>query len=163
MEDLAVADSLDDSRGDINILIGSDYYWNLVSGETIRGDSGQTAAYLAGFYLVSCVTPWEKIQFHRIWSFQDCPFAAHKDEELVNTVEKFGKLNPLEYKVKGQILANLWKNLWTLDNGQRYEVELPFKDDCLPILDNYNLCYNRLKSMQFKLSKTPGRSCSKAD
>ena len=81
----------------------------------------------------------QKIQFHRIWSVQECPFAAHKDEELVNTVEKFGKLNPLEYKVKGQILANLWKNLWTLDNGQRYEVELPFKDDCLPILDNYNL------------------------
>ena len=40
-------------------------------------------------------------------------------------------------------------------NGQRYEVELPFKDDCLPIPDNYNLCYNRLKSMHFKLSKTP--------
>ena len=117
---------------------------------------------LAGFYLVPCLTPWQKIQFHRIWSFQECPFAAHKDEELVNTVEKFGKLNPLEYKVKGEILANLWKNLWTLDNGQRYEVELPLKDDCLPILDNYNLCYNRLKSMQFKLSKTPGPSCSKA-
>ena len=30
-------------------------------------------------------------------------------------------------------------------NGQRYEVELP----------NYNLCYNRLKSMHFQLSKTP--------
>ena len=37
------------------------------------------------------------------------------------------------------------------------------KDDCLLIPDNYNLCYNRLKSMHFKLSKTPGRSCSKAD
>ena len=40
-------------------------------------------------------------------------------------------------------------------NGHRYEVELPFKGDCLPIPDNYNLCYNRLKSMHFKLSKTP--------
>ena len=29
------------------------------------------------------------------------------------------------------------------------------KDDCLPIPDNYNLCYIRLKSMHFKLSKTP--------
>ena len=37
------AGSLDDSCGDIDILIGSDYSWNLVSGETIRGDSGQTA------------------------------------------------------------------------------------------------------------------------
>ena len=39
-------------------------------------------------------------------------------------------------------------------NGQRYEVELPFKDDCLRIPVNYNLCYNRLKSTHFKLSKT---------
>ena len=40
-------------------------------------------------------------------------------------------------------------------NGQRYEAELPFKDDCLPIRDNYNLCYNHLKSMHFKLRKIP--------
>ena len=43
LEGLALADSLDDSCGDIDILIGSDYYWDLVSGETIRGDSGPTA------------------------------------------------------------------------------------------------------------------------
>ena len=35
-------------------------------------------------------------------------------------------------------------------NGQQYEVELPFF-----INDNYSLCHNGLKSMHFKLSKTP--------
>ena len=37
-------------------------------------------------------------------------------------------------------------------NGQRYKIELPWKNDCLPIPDNYNLCYIRLKSMHFNLS-----------
>ena len=35
LEGLALADSLNDSCGDIDIVIGSDYYWDLVSGETI--------------------------------------------------------------------------------------------------------------------------------
>ena len=40
-------------------------------------------------------------------------------------------------------------------NGERYEIELPWKNDCLPIPGNLNLCHNRLKSMHYKLNKTP--------
>ena len=59
LEGLALADSLDDSCGDIDILIGSDYYWDLVSGETIRGDSGPTAVSSKFGWLLSgpCMTP----------------------------------------------------------------------------------------------------------
>lgn len=53
LEDLHLVDSLNDSYGAIDILVGSDHYWDLVSGETVRGDFGrqqQFAANLAGFY-----------------------------------------------------------------------------------------------------------------
>ena len=40
-------------------------------------------------------------------------------------------------------------------NGERYEIELPWKNDCLPVPDNYNLCYNQLKSIHDRLNKTP--------
>ena len=58
LEGLALADSLDDSCGDIDIVIGSDYYWDLVSGETIEAIlvQQQSLPNLAGFYLVPCVT-----------------------------------------------------------------------------------------------------------
>ena len=43
LEGLQLADSLDDSYGAIDILIGTDHYWDVVTGETVRGDSGPTA------------------------------------------------------------------------------------------------------------------------
>jgi len=59
LEGLQLADSLDDSYGTINILIGSDHYWDLVSDETVRGDSGPTAvsSKFGLFFRVPCVTP----------------------------------------------------------------------------------------------------------
>ena len=39
--------------------------------------------------------------------------------------------------------------------GNRYEVNLPWKDEHLPIPDNLDLSWNRLRSMQFKLQKKP--------
>jgi len=59
LKGLAPADTLDDSCGDIDILIAADYYSDLVSGEMIRGDlvQQQSLPYLAGFHLVPCVTP----------------------------------------------------------------------------------------------------------
>ena len=59
LEGLVLADSLDDSCGDIDILIGSDYCWDLVSRETIQAIlvQQQSLPNLAGLYLVPCVTP----------------------------------------------------------------------------------------------------------
>lgn len=62
LEDLQLADELDDNCGTIDVLVGSDYYWEIVSGETVRGDSGPTAVsskfvFLFGFCLARCVTP----------------------------------------------------------------------------------------------------------
>ena len=46
LEGLQLADHLTDSSAEndtIDVLIGSDFYWDIVSGETIRGDCGPTA------------------------------------------------------------------------------------------------------------------------
>lgn len=47
LEGLQLADSFSESDGAqseaIDVLIGSDYYWDIVSGEMIRGDCGLTA------------------------------------------------------------------------------------------------------------------------
>ena len=42
-EGLQLADEFDDNRGSIDVLIGSDYYWGIVGGETVRGDYGPRA------------------------------------------------------------------------------------------------------------------------
>ena len=40
---LDLADSGSLRQGAIDILIGSDYYWQVVTGETVNGDSGPVA------------------------------------------------------------------------------------------------------------------------
>jgi hypothetical protein len=41
---LSLADPSDDSSHlDVDVLIGSDQYWDMVTGETVRGDSGPVA------------------------------------------------------------------------------------------------------------------------
>ena len=76
----------------------------------------------------------------------ECPIAAQKDEELVNTLEKFWKTESIGIQSAESDTCQFVKEFVNVrHNGQRYEVELP----------NYNLCYNRLKSMHFQLSKTP--------
>lgn len=40
-------------------------------------------------------------------------------------------------------------------NGERYEVALPWKRDCLPLPDNFESCNNRLLSLRRKLQKHP--------
>ena len=43
LEGLDLADDYNESSGTIDILIGSDYYWNIIEGETKRGTSGPIA------------------------------------------------------------------------------------------------------------------------
>ncbi len=55
----ASLDLVDCSHGesitDVNVLIGSDYYWNLVTGDVHHGSSGPTAIHTRlGFCLVQC-------------------------------------------------------------------------------------------------------------
>ena len=40
---LEMADTFDDNNMDVNILIGLDHYWRVVSGTTVSGKSGPTA------------------------------------------------------------------------------------------------------------------------
>ena len=59
LEGLALADSLDDSCGDIDVGIGSDYFWDLVRVKRFEAILVQQQSHpcLARFYLVLCVTP----------------------------------------------------------------------------------------------------------
>ena len=43
LETLELADDFNDGNDSIDILIGSDHYWNIVHGETIRCESGPIA------------------------------------------------------------------------------------------------------------------------
>ena len=159
LEDLQLVDDLDDSNGRINVLIGVDNYWNLVSGETVKGEDGPTAVSSKFGWLLSgplrdSVTT-DCVSSNLVIS-GNCNFAAHENEELVNILDKFWKTESIGIEGTNEETDQPKDDFVNIKhNGQRYEIALPWKGNCLPIPDNYNLCYNRLKSMHFKLSKSP--------
>lgn len=86
----------------------------------------------------------------------DCPFASRENDELIRNLERFWETESIGIReTKEDIFPPKEEFVSVKHNGERYEIELPWKNDCLPIRDNYNLCYNRLKSMHYKLNKTP--------
>ena len=159
LEGLQLADELDDNCGSIDVLIGSDYYWEIVGGETVRGDHGPTAisskfGWLLSGPLRDSVTS-DTVSSNLVIS-GDCPFAPHENDELISNLERFWKTESIGIQeAKEDVFQRKEEFVSVKHNGERYEIELPWKNDCLPIPDNYNLCYNRLKSMHHKLSKTP--------
>ena len=159
LEGLQLADDLDDDRGSIDVLIASDYYWEIVGGETVRGDYGPTAissrfGWLLSGPLRDSMTS-DTISSNLVIS-GDCPFAPHENGGLINNLERFWKTDSIgiQEAKEDDVLQPKEEFVSVKRNGERNEIELPWKNDCLPIPDNYNLCYNRLKSMHHKLSKT---------
>jgi hypothetical protein len=68
---LDLADDWESSDGAIDILVGSDHYWDIVIGETRRGtDSSELVAVSSiswdGYYLAPCRVRWAMVQSNQI-------------------------------------------------------------------------------------------------
>lgn len=99
LEDLQLAESLNDNYGTIDIHIGCFYYWEIVSGKTLKGDSGPTTVLSKFGWLLSgllrdsvtsnTVTP-------SLITSGDCSFVSHENEELMNNLERFWQTEAIE-------------------------------------------------------------------
>ncbi|XP_011404369.1 PREDICTED: uncharacterized protein LOC100631573 [Amphimedon queenslandica] len=136
LKDLDLADP--GTNGDViklDILIGLDYYWDIVSGEVLRGDSGPTATYLSLGWLLSGPV-------------------ASDSTTLVTYLQKFWEIESLGICEKESTLYDQFKKNVTFD-GTRYEVTLPWREDVSSIPDNYQLSLKRLNGLLRRLRKNP--------
>jgi hypothetical protein len=83
----------------IDVLIGSDYYWDIAGGEMIRGNSGPVAISSKFGWLLSGPTTEEKRELKTttnliISGSSEGPFETTEDP-IVNTLRTFWKPNPL--------------------------------------------------------------------
>ena len=167
IEGLALADEFDDQGSDaIDILIGSDFYWSFITGDTIRGDHGPTAvSSKLGWLLSGPVKTNSADRFttsNLIIFGQAANCSVIGDDDLKSTLKQFGETESIgirepEDPSVTQLSDSFLKNIKY--EGNRYEVSLPWKEetDCnlLDVPTDYNYCYNRLKSLQHKLRKEP--------
>ena len=158
LENLEFADTLNSENENepVDILIGSDRYWDLVSGDVIKGTEGPIAVKSKFGWLLSG------------------PVKAPTNDEVNNTISNLciEERPPLE--TENDILANELKRFWDTESlgiyeekenkthpflkeishdGERYEVELPRKGsepeplpaDLDQALNRLNLLYSRLE------------------
>ena len=131
----------------IEVLIGADNYWKLVTGEVIRHENGPTAIETHIGWVLS--GPVEECQTHLANSDTH---VFHNSSELNDTLKRFWDLETLGIKNKEESLYDKFVSSITFCEG-RYEVQLPWKDVHPPLPSNYQLCLSRLTGLIRRLKR----------
>ncbi|XP_073246936.1 uncharacterized protein [Porites lutea] len=120
-----------DNYDNIDVLIGSDYYWDIITGEVARGDD-------------KLVKPYD---------FMD---SQNQATELANSlnwfwdIESAGITEPSSKVNEDEQFLRFIK--FDKDEG-RYEVDLPWREQTCKQSDNFDLCVTRLNCLEELLKK----------
>ena len=160
LADLDLADSAcEDDRLSVDILVGSDNYWKLVTGEIINGDSGPTAIKTRlGWVLAG---PVEGIASHNSTNLVvthtmavDTHVSQDSNQQLDKRLKMFWDLESLGIQPNEATVYDEFKSSIQF-NGKQYEVSLPWKESHAPLLDNYDLSLKRLVGLLKRLRQSP--------
>ena len=159
---LELADELCSSGRSADLLIGSDYYWNFVTGETKRGKEGPIAVNSKlGCLLSGPVNESVDRSFitnsNLIIDRHNSSFQPSQDDVLADTLRGFWETESIgisEPSANADVKTEAFE-INVKQNGDPYEVKLPWKEDCLPFYNGYHLCESRLQSLHQRLQTEP--------
>ena len=161
LQALKLADnSVDILDFDMDILVGSDSYWNLVTGEVRRGSSGPVALNTRLGWVLSGPVDRPSSSLSIAVNYVST-HTLRTDTEYVNLDDQLSNFWELESTgIKQKCDSVLDKFLEGLTfNGERYEVRLPWKSSHLILPDNYELSLSRLRGTLRRLRQQPGILC----
>ena len=152
-----MADDGSDNKEGIDILIGSNFYWNVVTDELRRGEYGPIAVSSRFGWLLSgpiqTLGPVESTHVHMIIS-GDLDSAAPSDEhnELIETLQRFWETEAIgiSHDATDTDLhdkSKLFLPFIHFEDGH-YEIELPWKQINVDLPTHLSLCNNRLRALQ---------------
>ena len=156
---LQLADDYSTTPGEIDVLIGSNFYWSVVTGDTLRGDHGPVAVNSKlGWLLSGAVDTMEarQISHAHVVITGDPANPLQEDDVLVNSlrrfweVESFGIVDPSSTSSE----STLFLPSLVFENSH-YEVGLPWKNIQLGVPNHLSLCENRLRSLLRRLQTQP--------
>lgn len=156
---LSRLDFADTSQGEmleVDMLIGSDFYWEFMTGEMIRGESGPVAVNTTLGWMLSGpadMTGQQKstvslITTHTLWA------DGVTNRELDTTLKSFWDLESLGIQEASDPVSDQFANTVQMKGG-RYEVSLPWREYHDPLPDNYDLSRRRLYGLLRRLKQNP--------
>ena len=158
LQGLQLADS-PGSNESIDVLIGSKHYWDFVEGDIVRGEFGPVAIDSKFGWLLSGSTNNglynETCTANLVFGSSDSQLETTQDP-LVDVLKKFWETESIGIKGDPEPKEFIESfNESVHFNGKRYEVELPWKQDCPSIPSDYQLCEKRLRSLHRKMLHQP--------
>lgn len=138
------------------MLIGADIYWQVVTGEIKKNDSGLTALNSSFGWLLNGPVPCRNQSSNVNCVTSDVIVMKIQSEDVLlsEQVKTFWDLDTVGIRENEQsIYENIYESIEFKD--KRYEVPLPFKETAPTIPDNYELSLKRLKSLKSRLSSNP--------
>lgn len=143
---------------EVNVLIGSDIYWNLVTGRVARGGSGPIAIHSkVGWILSGPVSQHDvSVNLCATANSHSLKIEAYPAEaSLEQQLSKFWDLEALGIQSDESSAYEKFVQQIRFD-GKRYEVSLPWKDHHHhPLPDNLSLCRQRLEGLLKRLRQSP--------
>ena len=153
LQGLVFADAsvVDGSQPNIDILIGSDFYFEILTGEVLRGDSGPVAVNSKFGWVVSGPT-LERGEISNVsmanlviekMSSQN-PYPDNKnDNELSCALRRVWDIESLGIQKDSEFLSDIRFE----ETEGRYEIQLPRKNNCTPKSDGYMMCSRRVSTV----------------
>ena len=152
LNDLELADDLTNQSTTIDVLIRSDYYWALVTGEVLRTNGGPTAVSSKlgwllsgpiqashGLVTVSNLAVSQGIHY---------PLSTSEDEALLGALKRFWQLESLGIAEEPNNEDKPETFLTDLRfTGNIFTVNLPWKLDPRELPDHQQMCTNRLRAL----------------
>lgn len=142
----------------IDVLIGSDHYYDIVNGEIIRGEQGPVAIGSKLGWLLSGPTNKGEIKenFCQANLIIESPTSGicnsvDSNQELICELKRFWDTESIGISNNEIDNEEFLPNVTFLQDDRRYEVNLPWKPGCFPDNSNYQLCVNRLYQLRSKL------------
>ena len=146
----------------IDILIGSDYYWQLVTGSICRGTSGPVAVHTKLGWVLS--GPSSLDEYGRcsmnLSVTQSVTHVLHSETHSVeqstldDQLQSFWELEALGIQEEERMLFDDFVSSVKFENG-RYKVALPWREFHDPLPDNHQLSVNRLQGLLWRLKQEP--------
>ena len=139
---------------DIQVLIGSDYQWEFLEGEQIRGGPHEPVAIKTSLgWVLSGQLKGESFS-HQDSVVNFVQSDARNEDNILQQVNKLWDLDSLGIRPENDLSKESFVNEIEF-TGDRYSVKLPWKAGHGPIPHNYSTCAARLKNQLKRLKEDP--------
>lgn len=166
LKGLNLADSslIENDHDIIDILIGADYYYDIVMGEIVRGESGPVAVNSKLGWILSgpsneadsdnSISMSHLVIERNAPTLLDSSHVLNQDDNIINNLRRFWDTESIGITEQPTVKPTefLQDVRFNGDEG-RYEVGLPWKKDCSPQSTGYLSCVKRLWQLHSRLKK----------